>query len=185
MRPAEHRPLPFLLAVGAALSACGEQEEEPTASANPPRQAAPVAAKEGDAGPGARLEDAEARFAEALARTQERIRQSRPLLEVTERRSRELIAEVDPPLDPARSRSPEGLVLDGGVVSRDEASGVVVLSLGVKSGVRQGYRLTISRRRQYVGIVEIDGLEEGGARRRSISGLQARVPHPRDRVRHR
>jgi len=132
----------------------------------------------------ARAEAAERLADEALVQAQQALQRSRALLERLrrERRGAELTVSGVPPTDPARPRPPDDMVLDGEVVSFDAATGVVVLSLGAGTGVRQGYRLTISRGNRYVGVVEVDGVETDRSRGRMVEPLQKHEPQPGDRV---
>jgi hypothetical protein len=60
----------------------------------------------------------------------------------------------------------------GQILAVDPATNVAIISLGAEDGVRPGYRYTVSRGSQYVGMIEITDVQAKKSAGRSIKSLQ-------------
>ena len=61
---------------------------------------------------------------------------------------------------------------DGQILAVDGGTNVAIISLGAEDGVRPGYRYTVSRGSQYVGMIEITDVQAKQSAGRSIKSLQ-------------
>ena len=61
---------------------------------------------------------------------------------------------------------------DGQILAVDTAANVAIISLGAEDGVRPGFRYTVSRGSQYIGMVEITDVQAKQSAGRSIKSLQ-------------
>ena len=61
---------------------------------------------------------------------------------------------------------------DGQVLAVDGGANVAIISLGAEDGVRPGYRYTVSRGSQYIGMIEITDVQAKQSAGRSIKSLQ-------------
>jgi hypothetical protein len=75
---------------------------------------------------------------------------------------------------PGGMPGPEQPMQTAKVLAADDATNVVVISLGSEDGVKEGFRYTISRGNQYVGTIEITHVEAKQAAGRSQRDVQSR-----------
>jgi hypothetical protein len=75
---------------------------------------------------------------------------------------------------PGGMPGPEQPMQTAKVLAADDATNVVVISLGSEDGVKEGFRYTISRGNQYVATIEITHVEAKQAAGRSQRDVQAR-----------
>jgi predicted nucleic acid-binding Zn-ribbon protein len=61
---------------------------------------------------------------------------------------------------------------DGQILAVDGSANVAIISLGAEDGVRPGYRYTVSRGSQYIGMIEITDVQAKQSAGRSIKSLQ-------------
>lgn len=61
---------------------------------------------------------------------------------------------------------------DGQILAVDSGANVAIISLGAEDGVRPGYRYTVSRGSQYIGMIEITDVQAKQSAGRSIKSLQ-------------
>ena len=70
----------------------------------------------------------------------------------------------------------------GQILTVDNGANVAVISLGSEDGVRPGFRYTVSRGNQYVGLIEITDVQARQSAGRSIKNLQKSNIQSGDRV---